>query len=259
MKKIKLEIKNKSSKIKSIHSFLLPTSWHELSLRQFIEWQSIFSDETKSDIRKNIELIASLAKKDVGEIEKLHPTAFGKLTEVIAPMVADGFPVLDFDKKDYVLPNNNKKQSLLQRIFKRRKKDGYEQMLKDTSHLIEFEIKGEKYRWDADYFTSDMGKIGRMEQLLAGRDLITNSHYVLAICCVKEGEEFDLSVLDAKAQMMADELTMYQVYELLFFSFIRGASFFSFLGKLSLERAMVDQVLKKHNASLTVGSGTTSE
>lgn len=200
MQEIELKIRKKHKKETESILFQFPLEWKELTLRQFIDWYEVTVNEELNELERSIQLISILSSKSQTEIEELPEKAFYQLLEVVSPLVEEGFPHVDFEAENYV-----------------------------EKELLELEINGEVYRWIPNYFKDSIGNISRMEQTLQGLNIVSHFHYVLAFSLNKEGEEFDQAKLDEKAQMFLDELKMAEVYELLFFSLVRGEGSFSFI------------------------------
>lgn len=233
MQEIELKIRKKHKKETESILFEFPLEWKELTLRQFIDWYEVTVNEQLNELERSIKMISILSSKSLAEIEQLNEKAFYQLLEVVSPLVEQGFPNIDFDAENYV-----------------------------EKEIMEVEINGEVYRWIPDYFKDSIGNISRMEQTLQGLNIISHFHYVLAFCMNKEGEEFDQAKLDDKAQMFLDELKMNEVYELLFFSLIKGKDSLSFIRGFSQAQG-AEMRLQKELQNLRGlagdGAGTTTE
>lgn len=222
MIQIEFRYKKKGKKIKA-EKMVLPSSWNEITLRQFIEWNLIVAKEELGSFQKTIEIVAALSGRPKEFIEDLPPTAFNELAEKVLPIMKDGIP----EPSPEEMPRGIQK----------------------------WKVAGEWYFFEPDYFRGRIGDVAGMHQLLKDKDLMNHFHYVLACCCHKKGEAFNIDTVTAKAKLFLDGLTMGQIYASLFFSSNGSAAFKNFIANSSMAKQATTQEAIKRIVHLSIRGG----
>jgi hypothetical protein len=227
MKQINLKYKQ-GRKVLHSKEFAIPEDFSELTLKKYIDWVSVVRDEELQPIARAVQLVAAICGESVEEIEKLSKPTFEKLFELIEPTLKDGFPLIN---EDEIVPPKGK---------------------------LKLRIGKEIFYWNPDYFQDSIGNVQRMEKFLQGKDLFLHFHYVLAFCAHRKDEEFDVDALNEKAMLFANNITMDQVHEMVFFSSKSSASLELFLKNFGLH-LQAREVVKKMLISAEGGVDMMSE
>lgn len=166
----------------------IPESMEELTLEQFIDYLELTVESKEGPTRKAIKLMSIMSGIPVEDVELMDAKDFGRLYKELEWLKDVKFesPAKPKDKKDIVIA-----------------------------------VEGEEFLFQPDYYWSKIGDMAVVEELLAGRNMFTHFHYVLAIACRKKDEKLDRERIEERAKLFL-KCKMKDVYDAMFFFALAG-------------------------------------